>query len=705
MSFLSCPFQESNEITKDIPDMVDGHAVTYELIEGVALNPDDGKYAGMTDREKQGLSKTYDKLKVVFQKYPIVYSGLKNLCGCISSTGIHAGGVIISNKPINENAAIIDGGATAVLPLIQFEMGDLDFFGFLKIDALGLKTLDVIKEAMDLAGLDYDWYDSEDYNDPDVYKMLRDGDTTDVFQMASYTPTAMLADFNVCDIDGICAVNAGNRPGPLEKDAITNKSMVDLFVESSKTGVVQQVHPDIDPYLKDTMGCIWYQEHLMKIGQIMAGYDLGASDLRIRKVLGKKLKKKIPEIRNEFIYGKQSEFDENHNVIGIKDEPSPYCEGALARGYTLELSQKIFDSMEAFAKYAFNRSHSFAYAAIGFKTAQLSCHYPLEFAVANCTVNQKTEEIVATLSQARKRKIPVLPPDINHSENGFIIDGGGIRYGLKAIKGVGAAVLSFINGYKVLDPIPFSDFNDYYNRIHDCNNPVVIKLLNDLRTSTGKNSPNPMKKDVDVALILSGAFDYCESNRYKLLNHFIMNVKKEKEVSVMGEKLPIPLDESSYVRKIKLALEKFYMGSYISEHPLDPFPYADFDSCQENEQIHTTGIVVSTSLKATKTQKSFMSIKFKAKDDVERTINVFNENLAQSLQKDIKKNQIIIVTGAVSKRYNNINAKTVKIAVASKQSTIAEDIEIEDKTNKSPIDTSMFMAQDSVTFKDIFGNN
>ena len=90
MSFLSCPFQESNEITKDIPDMVDGHAVTYELIEGVALNPDDGKYAGMTDREKQGLSKTYDNLKVVFQIYPIVYSGLKNLCGCISSTGRNA---------------------------------------------------------------------------------------------------------------------------------------------------------------------------------------------------------------------------------------------------------------------------------------------------------------------------------------------------------------------------------------------------------------------------------------------------------------------------------------------------------------------------------------------------------------------------------------------------------------------------------------
>lgn len=131
MSFLNCSFQESNEVTKDIPDLIDGHAVTYDFIEDVAKNPDSDKYVTMTDREKSQISKIYDKLQEVFQKYPIVYAGIQNICGCISSTGIHAGGVIISNHPINQNAAIIDGGDTAVLPLIQFEMADLDFFGFL----------------------------------------------------------------------------------------------------------------------------------------------------------------------------------------------------------------------------------------------------------------------------------------------------------------------------------------------------------------------------------------------------------------------------------------------------------------------------------------------------------------------------------------------------------------------------------------------
>lgn len=140
---------------------------------------------------------------------------------------------------------------------------------------------------MDLAGLGYDWYDSEDYSDYKVYDMLRAEETTDIFQMSSYTPTKMLVDFDARTIDDICAVNAGNRPGPLEKDLVTGKSMVDLYIERKKTGIIESWHPDIDPILKDTMGCIWYQEHCMAIGQIMAGYDLSASDSRIRKTLGK----------------------------------------------------------------------------------------------------------------------------------------------------------------------------------------------------------------------------------------------------------------------------------------------------------------------------------------------------------------------------------------------------------------------------------
>ena len=334
---------------------------------------------------------------------------------------------------------------------------------------------------------------------------------------------------------------------------------------------------------------------------------------------------------------------------------------------------------------------SFCYAVIGYKTAYLSLYYPLEFAIANCTVNEEQENITATLSLTKKRKIDVLPPDINKSDVGFSKDNNAIRYGLKAIKGVGSSVLNFIQEYKKLDHIPFKDFDDYYNRIHDINNPHVISLLNKLRTNTGKNSPNPMKKDVEVSLILSGAFDYTESNRFKLLNHFIEDIRKENSVKIMGEEKPrnIPIDEKEYKRKTKLALEKYYMGSYISEHPLDPFPYADFDSAQENEVIRTTGIVTGVISKLTKKGAEYLTIKFKTKDDIERIVNVFDSKLAISLKQDIKKNQIIIVKGKVSKKYNNINASSVSPVAFKKQSIQTEDIEIEDKTNKVTQQSSM----------------
>lgn len=153
---------------------------------------------------------------------------------------------------------------------------------------LGLKTLDIIKYTMDLAHLNYDWYDSEDYSDPEVYRMLREGETTDVFQMAKYSPTKMISDFNVTNIEGLCAVNAGNRPGPLEKDKNTGKSMVDLYIDHVKTNTPEDWgNSDVNEILKQTYGCIWYQENCIMLGRVMAGYSMGGADSRIRKVLGK----------------------------------------------------------------------------------------------------------------------------------------------------------------------------------------------------------------------------------------------------------------------------------------------------------------------------------------------------------------------------------------------------------------------------------
>ena len=357
MSNLGCPFQEANAITKDIPDLLDGKEVTWDLIEGLATDPSNEKYSNFTEQEKKQIANIYDKYQNLFRKYPTVYDAIKSICGCIKSTGIHAGGVIICREPIKNHMGILSPTGSAVLPIIQIAMNDLEFYGFLKIDALGLSTLDVIKEAMDLAGLDYDWYDSEDYIDDGVYDMLRNGETTDVFQMAGYMATKLISDFKVDDIEGLTAVNAGNRPGPLEKDSKTGKSMTDLYTERRQYGIIPSIDPRIDPLLEKTFGCIWYQEDCMNLGKLMAGYDAGGADSRIRTVLGKKKIKMIPEIRNEFVYGKASKFNEKHEVIGMSEENSKWCVGAVNHGYTEELAKQIFESMEAFAKYSFNKSH------------------------------------------------------------------------------------------------------------------------------------------------------------------------------------------------------------------------------------------------------------------------------------------------------------------------------------------------------------
>ena len=426
----------------------------------------------------------------------------------------------------------------------------------------------------------------------------------------------------------------------------------------------------------------------------MAGYDAGGADSRIRTVLGKKKVKMIPEIRNEFVYGKASQFNENHEVIGMSEDNSKWCVGAINHGYTQELAMQIFESMEAFAKYSFNKSHAFCYAVIAYKTAWLSLHYPVEFAVANCTVNEEEEKIVATLSLAKKRKIPILAPDINKSKTGFAYEMVGvkecIRYGLKAIKGVGAKVIDFISKYKDITNAQFTDFDDFYSKIHADNN-IINSLINDIRMQTGKNSPNPFKKDVEQALILAGAFDYCEENRYKLLNHYMIDIKGETKTYTLK-----PLKD--YNRKAKLALEKEYMGAYISEHPLDGFSYEDFENAAENQLIKSTFLVSAASLKETKKKKKYLSIKCSDKNDSQTTVNVFNENLALTLKNDIKKNSIIIVEGNVNHSYNNINAKTIKIAV--KKVVETENMDIPEYTRQ---DETVISEEPEDILKNMFG--
>lgn len=547
---------------------------------------------------------------------------------------------------------------------------------------------------MDISDILEEWLEDEDTTEQEVYDFLRAGNTVNVFQMVKHMPTSMIRDFFVNSLAGLNAVNAGNRPGPIAKGD-DGKSMVDRYIEVvANGGKIPSIHPLIDPILEETNGQLWYQEQLQKIGQVMAGYSLGNADLRIRKTVAKKIKKVIPEIRNEFVYGKKSLYNEDGEVIGVSTEDSPYCIGAVRNGFDETLALKMFKDMEAFAAYCFNKSHSAAYGFVAYRTAWLSYHYPVEWSIACMTldtIDGKNENVIATLNSCKKRSIKVLPPDINESDSSFSVaklaDGTkAIRYGLLGVKGVGNGVLSLTKKLIEADG-KFTSFSNFLERT--VNNKLNMTLkeicMQDPEMHTdgiGKKGEatvkinNPFAKRNIIPLILAGAFDSIEENRHKLLNEYIdfRGAKTEE-----GEKRP----EEEYLLKDKLSYEMDLLGYYVSQHPLDgpAFPYVDLDQVRDNQNVKVAGLLKDCKTAKTKKGDKFYKLKIELKDGRETAINVFknayekNPNSVKGLSTKCKTGkEIIIVEGRVSIQWNNINASSI-LRVYSKGEEL-EDTEI-----------------------------
>lgn len=695
-----------NSITKTIPDMIGGQSVTYELLEYIALtergqaSPNqkfDEIYEEATDRDIRRALDCYDTLQQVFKENPEVLDAITHLRGAISQTGIHAGGVVVSSKKIGEHIPLMKGSDTAVLHVCQADMGDVTFFNALKIDALGLKTLSQIRLCMDLAGIPEEWLDDEDTNDADVYKFLREGNTANVFQMHKPMPTSMIRDFNVTNLEGLTAVNAGNRPGPLAKGD-DGKSMVEKYIEVVNGGEMPSYDHRIDHVLAPTNGMLWYQEQLQEIGRIVAGYSLGASDIRIRKTLGKKQVSKIPEIREEFVYGtKTTKYEGSEDVI----EPSKYCVGAKNNTFDIGMALSLFKDMEDFAKYCFNKSHSAAYGVLAYQTAYLSFYYPVEWAVACMTIDSMDgsakDKITATLNACKKRQIKILAPDINKSKQGFsveVLNGDKvIRYGLLAVKDVGIPVINAINKLIEIDG-EFKSFDDFLDRTFK-NNDTLRNLvgLND----KGKFS-NPFSKRNVEPLIKVGAFDSLEENRYKLLNQYA-DYRKDKNDR---------LDESEYKLKHKLEYELEILGSYVSQHPLDNesvFPYVDVDRVKDNAKIKIAGIFKKLDRCTSKSNKVYYRMTIEAKDGKLINISIFDrlytkhpESIAGLQGKKAKEGkEIIIVQGKWSTKWgltaSNVNRIMNKANLTKKEATIPEPSEEAPvlMAKDSPIDNDLFL--------------
>ncbi|MBR4437014.1 MAG: DNA polymerase III subunit alpha, partial [Spirochaetales bacterium] len=433
----------------------------------------------------------------------------------------------------------------------QYTMDKIEDCGLVKMDFLGLKTLDVIKHTEELIrkrGIEFD-VRSIPMDDKKTYQMMSEGKSIAVFQFESIGMQKVLKDAKPTSIEDLIALNALFRPGPIK--------YIPQFC-NCKNGKekIHYPHPDLEPLLKNTYGVIVYQEQVMKVAQIVGGFDLGNADILRRNMSKKKVDKLLAQ-KTEFM------------------------EGAKKNGYSVEIAEKIFKDLEAFAGYGFNKSHAAAYSVLAYRTAYLKCHYPAEFMAANLT-NEigNPDHFKMYLEETKAMKLKILPPTINVSEKFFTVDKGKIVYGIQGIKDTGDAVVDEV--LKTRKDGPFKSFDDFLKR-------VDLRVLN--------------KRVVD-SLIKAGVFDELEPNRAKLaynaerlIDYYAAEQEKEKMgmISLFGDDdvamQPLAMEDvPDWELKEKLAFEKERLGFYVSGHPLDKYKriYNKYVTLPMNDLKHAT---------------------------------------------------------------------------------------------------------------------
>ncbi|WP_069648945.1 DNA polymerase III subunit alpha [Caloranaerobacter ferrireducens] len=458
-------------------------------------------------------------------------------------TSIHAAGVVISKEPITEYVPLSKNNDSITT---QFTMTELEELGLLKMDFLGLRTLTVIRNAIQLIkqnyGIEVDFSNSN-YDDKKVYEMFSKGETLGVFQFESSGMRQFLKELKPTSFENIIAANSLFRPGPMKQ--------IPKYIENKNNpSKIKYAHPKLEPILGVTYGCMVYQEQVMQIVRDIGGFSMGRSDL-VRRAMGKKKMDVMERERKHFIYGK---LNENGEVE---------IPGAIRNGVDEETANKIYDEMIDFAKYAFNKSHSAAYAVLAYQTAWLKCYYPVEFMAALISsVMGNTNSVSLYIQECKRLGIEILPPDINESYSNFTVNGRKIRFGLAAVKNVGKPAIEAIIKARETDG-KFKSFTDFCKRV-------------DL---------NSVNKRTVESLIKCGAFDSLGLKRAQLLavyERIIESIHQDKKRNIEGQfslfetisksdkqvytdDLP---DIEEFPDKILLSMEKEMLGIYLSGHPL-----------------------------------------------------------------------------------------------------------------------------------------
>lgn len=521
----------------------------------------------------------------------------QTLEGLVRSAGKHAAGVVISKEPLTEYVPLYrdtrDGSISS-----QYDKISLEKAGLVKMDFLGLKNLTIIDKCVKLiernTGGKID-INNIPLNDQETFTLLKKANTMGVFQLESAGMRNILRKMGPTDFEDIIAVVALYRPGPLDS------GMVDDFIERKRNAErVSYLHPSLEPILRDTLGVIVYQEQVMLISQTMGGFSLPEAD-KLRKAMGKKMPEIIDQMEEKFLKGSSS------------------------KRINSGLAQNIFEMIRKFGRYGFNKSHSAAYAMVSYQTAYLKAHYPLEYMATLLSAQpDKTDDIIKYVNDCRANGINILPPDINHSEMEFTTEKNCIRFGLKAIKGLGEKAIESI--------------------LEARNRAGQFKTMKDFLENVDILTVN---KGVLESLAKAGAFDSIHRNRAQIfysVDLLIEASRKLQEDRLSGQgNLFDAVDAQSRSRGImadipfvkpwhdneKLIHEKDVLGVYVSGHPLARYEneiksfscttISELAEHRSNGEFSVVGIVGNLKVRTSKNGKRFA---LGVMEDLEGTIEV-----------------------------------------------------------------------------------
>ena len=554
-----------------------------------------------------------------------------SLEGMPRNTSTHAAGVVITADPVSTYVPLSRNDDTIVT---QYTMTTIEELGLLKMDFLGLRNLTVIEDAeRQIRKIDPNFnIDKVPDDDSATFQMLAEGKTQGVFQLESAGITGVCVNMRPSSIEDMTAIVALYRPGPMDSIPTFIANKLDHRKIRYKT-------PLLEPILKVTYGCIVYQEQVIEIFRSLGGYTMGQAD-NIRRAISKKKMKIIDAERKVFVYG----------------DPEQGIPGAIANGVPEAVAQSLYDEIVAFANYAFNKAHAVCYAVVSYQTAYLKCHYPHQYMAALMTsVLDSATKVSGYIAECKELGIATLPPDINHSEDNFTVEGNSIRFGLGAVKNVGRGLIrSMVQ--KRNEGGPFKSLEDFIQRMGE----------------------GELNKRAVENFIKCGAMDCFGYHRSELLAVYetmmdsIASSRKKNLEGQMGlfamlqeedTAAAIPIPKLAEMKKADLMLlEKETTGIYLSGHPMDDYRHLlkgthvvpigalldEENTYQDDQIVSVAGVVQSIKMKTTRNNSMMAYVTIE--DDTAAIEMLAFSNVLSQYGNYLRENAPVVITGRLSLR-------------------------------------------------------